>query len=63
MITVNKDTIIKGPNNQAYRVLRDIHMYDLFKAEDFEAINGAPIPLAGAKAPKWLVDYVKGINR
>jgi hypothetical protein len=48
-------TVIKDPDSpQAYRVTTDVFVGDVVRSEQFEPLNGAPVPRAGDPLPRWL---------
>lgn len=58
MNRIPKGTVIQGPDGQGYRITRDIELYDLVKAADFEAFGGAPEPRGGERMPIWVTRFI-----
>lgn len=49
-----KDHEFHGPDGQGYRLTRDVDVYEMVMADQFEAFGGAPKPVSGEVMPEWL---------
>jgi hypothetical protein len=54
MSMLKEGTVIEGPDGMAYRVTRTILTGEAMDATVFDALNGAPKPIAGEPMAPWL---------